>query len=1164
MKHIINSFAKQREYKDIVTLLASSREKQLPLLVTGLSEGARQAFYACLAGNLNRQCNSPMLIILPQEKDINRFIAALERYGVRALHYPLRDFELRNITASHEFEHERLSVLYEILCKRCDVVFSTPDAALQFTMPRAVLENRIRKLKISEAVDIAELCAFLNGCGYSSVDMVEASGQFSRRGGIVDIFTPEMTDPVRIEFFGDEIDRISKFDIMSQRRNDDLGFIDILPVREVSLTASQSSELETIISNMAKKAKDDNVKKELLSELEALRASKDIKSIDKYISFVYPERECLIDYFPTDMPIVFQEYSALTQRLKGYAFRENESIASFVGSGLGSGKYIDHNLPPEAFEDIMSSRKNIIVNSFAVSMTGRELSGIYTFVTKQTATISENFELLVDELESYKKNGYKITLLCEGEQNESNIKSMLVEKGYSVGDDENTLALRLLCAPEISGFELTREKCVYLSLTRGERGIRNKKSISSKKTTKQNSAQKILTYSDLHVGDYVVHTVHGIGMYLGLDSLLVAGVRRDFVKIKYAADDMLYLPCNQLDNLSKYIGASEGAGVKLSKMGGAEWQKSKTKVKAAAKAMAKELIALYAERVRKQGFAFHPDDAMDKEFADTFEYDETRGQLDAIEDIRRDMESPWPMDRLLCGDVGYGKTEVALRAAFKAVSSSKQVAILVPTTILALQHYQTIQSRMRGFPVTADMLSRFRTPKQQAQTLRRLERGEIDIVVGTHRILSKDIKFKDLGLVIVDEEQRFGVAQKEKLKQLVKNVDVLTLTATPIPRTLNMAMSGIRDMSILEEAPGDRLPVQSYVCEYDEGIILEAIKKELRRGGQVFYLCNIIDRMDRVASKLSEALPDARIMIANGQMDKEQLSDIWQLMIAGEIDILVCTTIIETGIDVANANTLIIENADRMGLSQLHQLRGRVGRSGRRAYAYFTYPGGRALTEISEKRLEAIKDFTEFGAGFKIAMRDLEIRGAGDLLGAEQHGNIASVGYELYMKLLDEAILEEKGETVKARTECVVDFNIDAYIPESYVKTPNGRIEAYKKISLIRNKDDMYDIMDELIDRYGEPPKAVENLVKVSLLRSMGSDVGALKAEYRGGAVRFHFAALDLNGWSEASKKLSGRLVLENNAKPCVYCKTLKNERVFELAEKILSTYIALCNERNV
>ena len=1159
MKEILSYFTKQKEFRDIVELLGSRSSKELPLLVTGLSEGARQFFYASLVESRKNK-SRPLLAVLPQEKDVNRLASALSDLDIKVKTYPLRDFTIRNISASHEFEHERLSALHAAINGECDIVLTVPDAAMQYTVPPEILESRTKKIAVSENSDIENLCTLFIESGYARVDMVESSGQFSRRGDIIDIFPPSCEAPIRLEFFGDEIDRMSYFDIMSQRRTDDIESFDFIPVREVMITAHQNEKLRELIRRQLAGVKDHHVREELKEEIDALESGRELRSADKYFSFIYPDKICLLDYFTG--PVICEEINALMQRAKSYGFQESENDKAAVEAGYAVGKYIEHNISTELFEEIIRNGRNVLINSFAVSMHGIELSEIFTFQTKPTPGYADNYELLFEDIENYKRSGHRVVIFCEGEQNAANIKNELVEKGYSASENPSDEGIILFQAPELTGFEAVSCKLACLSVCRGGQSG-NKRARASRSSGKRHddNAARILSYTDLNVGDFVVHNVHGIGEYLGLDSLVVAGVRRDFVKIKYAGDDMLYLPCNQLDNLSKYIGATENGSVKLSKMGGSEWGKTKTKVKAEAKAMAKELIALYAERVRREGFAFSRDDAIDREFADTFEYVETQGQLDAIEDIKRDMESSWPMDRLLCGDVGYGKTEVALRAAFKAVTNSKQVAILVPTTILALQHYQTITSRMRGFPVSVDMLSRFRTAKQQQKTVRDIETGSVDIVVGTHRLLSKDIKFHDLGLVIIDEEQRFGVAQKEKLKQLVKNVDVLTLTATPIPRTLNMAMSGIRDMSILEEAPGDRYPVQTYVCEYDDDLIGEAIKKELRRGGQVFYLCNNIEKMDAIAARLAKYAPDAVISTAHGQMDKEYLSDIWQKMISGDIDILICTTIIETGVDVANANTLIIENADRMGLSQLHQIRGRVGRSNRRAYAYFTYPKGRVLTEISEKRLEAIRDFTEFGAGFKIAMRDLEIRGAGDLLGSEQHGNIASVGYELYMKLLNDAILEEKGEDVPKRIECTVDFNVDAYIPEDYIESSSGRIEVYKKISLIRSEDDMSDILDELTDRYGGPPKCVSDLTKISLIRSLGGEAGINKVEYRNGAVILWISDIDTKVWYKLVQKYKGRLMISGGAKPYVSCRTLKNERIFDLALKIIKDYLSAAAE---
>ncbi len=1140
IQHLNRFLTERREFGELLSALYEVRHRPLPLLVTGLAEGARAMLVASLFEK-RRSDESPLLVIVPNEKEISRQISALSDFGLRCKGYILRDFMLRNITASHEYEHERLSVLYSILNNSCDIVFTTPDAAIQYTMPQDVLLSRIRRIRLCDPCDPMELRAFLTECGYTAVVMVESHGQFSHRGDIMDIFPPQSEAPVRLEFFGDEIDRMSYFDVMNQRRTDDVEELIIAPVREVIPTAAQREALkELILKEAKKKGKSDSARKALLEEAEILAGDRELSCMDKYISYIYPQKECLIDYFAEDGIVIAEDYSALSDRLRSFDLADGDSTVSLIEAGLFSADYGEHAKTSAWFDDWLRSRRTVIINSFAISMTGMELSGIYTFQSNQTSGFSDNLSLLIDEINSYKERGYRIAIFTEGNQSAKNLLSTLVEQGITAAVNDSNAAIQIVVAPSTPGFELRLAKFAALSVCKGGIGVSGKRKTGHKAASKKTGAEKIMAYTDLAEGDLVVHAGHGIGQYLGLESLVVAGIRRDFVKIRYAGDDMLYLPCNQLDMLSKYIGGGgDSSAVHLSRMGGAEWGKAKAKAKAATKEMAKELIQLYASRLRKKGFAHSPDDAMTREFADTFEYDETDGQLAAIEDIRRDMEADYPMDRLLCGDVGYGKTEVALRAAFKAVMSGKQVAILVPTTILALQHYQTLLSRMRGFAVNIDMLSRFRNSKQQALSLRKLERGETDIIVGTHRLLSKDIQFHDLGLVIVDEEQRFGVGQKEKLKQLTENVDVLTLTATPIPRTLNMAMSGIRDMSVLEEAPGERQPVQTYVTEYDRGVITEAIRKELRRGGQVFYLCNNIERLPYIAQRLQADLPDARISVANGQMDKEELSDIWHSMIVGETDILICTTIIETGVDVPNANTLIIENADAMGLSQLHQIRGRVGRSSRRAYAYFTFPQNKVLTEISAKRLDAIRDFTEFGAGFKIAMRDLEIRGAGNILGTEQHGHLSGIGYDLYMKLLNEAILEEKGQTAVKTVECTVNAGIDAYIPEKYVRSSNHRMEAYKKISLIRSQADLYDITDELLDRYGDPPKSVSNLLKISLLRALGAQSGINKIELKGNTVLFYPEHFDLKPWIALGKKNYSVQIIPGKT-PCVSMKVDK------------------------
>ena len=666
----------------------------------------------------------------------------------------------------------------------------------------------------------------------------------------------------------------------------------------------------------------------------------------------------------------------------------------------------------------------------------------------------------------------------------------------------------------LCGFELMVPKIALLS-TLPDESARRRQRRRERKLSRRPAGEKIMSYADLSAGDYVVHTVHGIGIFEGMEQITTDGVTKDYITLRYAGTDKLFLPADRLEMVAKYIGAkNEDGTVKLSKLGGTDWQRAKSRAKASAKDMAKELVALYAARQRKPGYAFPPESDLEREFADSFEFEETEPQLLAISEIMGDMTRPVPMDRLLCGDVGFGKTEVAFRAAFKAIAAGKQAAILVPTTILAMQHYQTALSRMRGYAVNVEMLSRLRTPKEQQAILRRLARGEVDLIVGTHALLSKNVVFKDLGLLIVDEEQRFGVGQKEKLKSMAENVDVLTLTATPIPRTLNMAMSGIRDMSILDEAPADRHPVQTYVLEHDDFVIEEAVRKELTRGGQVLYLYNRVESMARPAARLASAFPEARIATAHGKMDKEELEDIWQALVHGDLDIVICTTIIETGVDLPNANTLIIEDADRMGLSQLHQIRGRVGRSGRQAYAYFTYRRGKALTEIAEKRLKAIKEYAAFGAGFKIALRDLEIRGAGNLLGAEQHGHIDSVGYDLYVKILSEAILEEKGELPPPAFEAQIEIGADANIPMHYIEASAQRMEMYKKISLIRNSEDMRDVLDEFCDRFGEPPRPVVRLLEIATARALASFYKISKIERKDGVLRFLPTAFDFSIWS--------------------------------------------------
>ncbi|MBE6618450.1 MAG: transcription-repair coupling factor [Ruminococcaceae bacterium] len=1162
MERIFNAFSESREYRSLVSEVNKKRTRQFPTLVNGLCEGATVAFVASVIRDRVPK-NTPALVFMRNEKEVMRMVNSLGAIGLNVRPFFSRDFVLRNVYASHENEHERLGVFFAAAENSCDAIIATPDAAMQYTVPKEKLLETSFNLCFAGNYDISDIVSRLEKGGYTKVEIVDAPGQYARRGDILDIYAPKYDAPVRIEFYDTEIDRMSYFDVISQRRLDDIEMISVSSVREVIASDAQKKELAKMIREYAKKVKNDRSAAELSIEAEALDSGRDLSCIDKYITFVYPEKATLFDYFDEDSLFVTVEMPACLERANAFEWQQSEDVKMLLESKLVIPEFAEYFIFKEDFAATLYEHKNIVTDAFSVSLGADvRLLGIFNFRTKQIVSYAENLDLLCEDIENYYRLSFNMTLACENETSVKNICEMLAERGIRASSADGA-QLQVVCLPTVSGFELTDMKCAFLSVCRsGVQAVRQAKRTARSAKIKRSSGEAILSYSELSVGDYVVHINHGVGQYLGLESLVVAGVRKDFVKIKYAGTDMLYLPCNQLETISKYIGAHAADGeVKLSKMGGAEWAKTKTKVKAAAKEMAKELIQLYAARLRRPGYAFAPDDALTREFADSFEYEETDGQLEAIDEVRRDMEQPYPMDRLLCGDVGYGKTEVALRAAFKAVANSKQVAVLVPTTILAMQHYRTFTSRMRGFPIRVEMLSRVVSPKQQEAILRAVKRGEVDVLIGTHRILSGDIEFRDLGLVVVDEEQRFGVVQKEKLKKMVGNVDFLTLTATPIPRTLNMAMSGIRDMSILEEAPGDRMPVQTYVTEYDESIIYEAINKELHRGGQVFYLCNNVERSYPLSARISKQFPDAVVRVAHGQMDKEDLSDIWQTMISGETDILICTTIIETGVDIPNANTLIIEDADKMGLSQLHQIRGRVGRSSRRAYAYFTYHKGKVLTEVASKRLAAIRDFTEFGAGFKVAMRDLEIRGAGNILGAEQHGHMSSVGYELYMRLLNEAVLEEKGEAPKKKVECTVSMGVDAYIPEKYISGSMQRIDAYRKISLINTPDDLYDVADEFIDRYGDMPKVTDNLLRISLIRALGSEAGISKVMAQTRGVTFVPAKMNASAWSTLAAKNNGRILISMGSVPSVLAKPAKNESPLDVAEKMLKEYIQIINE---
>ncbi len=1191
------------EYRQLLEAVGVQRRANpKPVLVTGLCEGACDALCAALAEDIPG--GRPVLVVCPEEKECLRLASICTVLGLRAAFYPVRDLNFYNMTASREFEHNRLGILFGITGGLFDVILTTPDAALGYTMPPSALSEHLITVSLEGSADagagaggVEALAMRLSAAGYIRADaassetlgrsgLVEGPGQFAVRGGIVDVYAPSMrivradgsrgggSFALRIEFFGDEIDRMGLFDTATQRVTEQIRSATLAPARELLAGRAELEEIEAAVRLLRRRTKDQRVMDELDGELSAigtaLESGSEVRFLDKYISLVYSEKTCLLDYFSPMTLCLIRGNAAVNDRLKAAEWHAAKEAEEMVTSGVIAGKYAEYSAPASALSSFISRHTTVLLDSLMQGMSGAELGGLYGFRTKHALSCAGNDMLLREELENYFKSGCRVVIMAGSEASAANYAGLLREWGYSARDagdgsslDPDTIGrgeAAVISEAPVSPFEMTVPRIAIITVLADARAGAVSASSRARKRKKRDSAtEQIMSYADLSVGDYVVHESHGIGRYLGITTLEVDGVTRDYVTIQYAGSDRLFMPVEKLDKVSKYIGArADDDTLRLSKFGGAEWGKTKAKTKASLKNIAKELIKLYAERMRRPGFAFPKDDDFQRDFESAFEYEETSAQLDATEDIKEDMEKPRPMDRLLCGDVGYGKTEVALRAAYKAIVAGKQVALLVPTTILALQHYQTATSRMRAFAVNVEMLSRFRTDKQQKKIIADIARGDIDLIIGTHRLLSNDIKFSDLGLLIVDEEQRFGVAQKEKIKQAAGNVDVLSLSATPIPRTLNMAMTGIRDISVLDEAPGDRLPVQTYVLEHDDIIIMDAIKRELRRGGQVFYLHNTVETIDGVAAKIAKEIPEATVVTAHGKMDKERLEAIWADMTAGKIDVLVCTTIIETGVDVPNANTLIVDSAHRMGLSQLHQLRGRVGRSSRRAYAYFTYPRGRALSEIAEKRLEAIREYAEFGAGFRIALRDLEIRGAGSILGAEQHGHLDDVGYDMYVKLLNEAVLEEKGEKPAERTECTVTISQDAYLPASYVPSGAQRMALYKRIAHITSQQDADELYDELLDRYGEPPAATGTLLDIALLRHRAEQCGITAVTQSGGDIRIVPSEFDPLIWQELSASMPSRLRAVLGSTTYVTLRLRSGEDAVGIINRLFEKYIEI------
>ncbi len=1153
----------------------SALQKQDSVAITGIGQINRSHMIAGLCRDLGR----PMVLLCQDEIAARRLQEELKNFlGDTFPILPGRELTMYDAAVvSRAWEQKRLRQLHDLASGKTPVQIMTWESLSQRTMPKEVLLSASFPLEVGAEYPIDELVARLTAAGYSRCGMVEGSGQFAVRGGIVDIYSPAADQPIRAEFFGDELDTMGYFDPTTQRRSENIDSVTILPVGETqpslhpSGIAGLCKDISALISRQKRRK---NVNEALVStlskDLEKYENGLNNPASDRYMALIYPQLATAADYIPRDAIVVICDHASLRRAAHTRSDEMGMQLDSFLNSGLVAGELCDYVCQWEDFCAALRGRTAVYFDAFGGTSYPEDCppKQLLPMTAKQLPSYGGNLDTAASDLTHYQKQEFGSLVLCGSRRRCELLQQMLRDKGISAFLCIPLTTLpkpgQILLAEGTLPFGMEYPLSRLAVLTEGQLMARRepKKKAAAKKTGSTNR-QKLNSFTDLTPGDLVVHENYGIGRFVAMEQIRVDNAVKDYIKIAYQGSDVLFIPATQLDMVSKYIGGgSEDKPVKLNKIGTDAWQKTKAKARKAAKDMAGELIQLYAARKRQPGFAFAADAPWQREFEDNFPYPETDDQLRCIADIKRDMESPTPMDRLLCGDVGFGKTEVALRAVMKAVMDGKQVAILVPTTVLAQQHYTTAVSRFRGFPVNIDVLSRFRSPKLQQQTLRNLTAGSVDLIIGTHKLLQKSVQFKDLGLLIVDEEQRFGVSHKERLKEISKGVDVLTLSATPIPRTLNMALSGIRDMSTLEEPPSDRYPVQTFVMEHNTAVIDDAIRREVERGGQVYYLHNRTDTIDQCASALKRRIPGLNVAVAHGQMGEEALGDVMQAMTEGEIQVLVCTTIIETGLDIPNANTLIIENADRFGLSQLHQLRGRVGRSTRHAYAYFTYRPDKNLTEIAEKRLSAIRDFAEFGSGFKIAMRDLEIRGAGNLLGSEQSGHMMSVGYDMYLKLLDEAVLEEKGETPKA-PDCTADLNVTANVDKTYVSRGEERMDLYRRMAAIRSQEDADDLLDEIVDRYGEPPRGVLNLIDIALLRSHAREVGIKDIRQKAGDVLFTLANLNFDAvgalCSDPDYKL--RVTFLPNAKePVLRLKLARNVDSLKQSKVFVERYRGFCN----
>lgn len=1026
-----------------------------------------------------------------------------------SIYYPAKDFIFYSADVhGNQLVGERLRCIQKIIAAQDNktniTVITTIDGCVDMLMPLQRYRDNIIHFKNSDIIDTEKLISKLVGIGYTRVPMIDGQGQFAVRGGIIDIFSYTDETPVRIELWDDEIDSIRFFDVESQRSVEKIQTYDVFPATEWILSDDEiDAGFEKVKDEVEKQlvTLGNDKKKKTQQEMDACNrlrhAYADFERTRDYSKFILSftdEIEGFTDYFSKDETVfVLDEPDRIMERMELISYEYEESMKNRLEGGYVVASQTKLMRPiAEVYKNMQSSRL-MLLSSLDYKPKMLKPADYLRIDARSISSYNNSFEYLADDINKYKRTGYRVVLVCNSRTRAARIVADLEELGtqsyFSEDYDKEIMPGTVMVTYgnihrgfeyPLIGFVIITENDIFTSRTR-------------KKQKKKYEGRSIAGFNELNVGDYVVHEMHGLGVYKGIEKITVEGVEKDYIKIEYAGNSNLYVLATQLDRLQKYAASDTEKKPKLNKLGSVEWNKTKAKVHGAVEEIAKDLVELYSIRQNQKGYAFGPDTVWQKEFEEMFPYEETDDQLNAIADTKADMESTRIMDRLICGDVGYGKTEVAIRAAFKAVQEGKQVAYLVPTTILAQQHFNTFEQRMKNFPLKVAQLSSFRTNKEIKETLADLKKGFVDVVIGTHRLLSKDVEFKDLGLLIIDEEQRFGVAHKEKIKKLKNNIDVLTLSATPIPRTLHMSLVGIRDMSVLEEPPVDRVPIQTFVTEHNDEMIREAINRELARGGQVYYVYNRVRSIDEAAAHIQELVPQANVAFAHGQMEKRELEKIMVDFINGDIDVLISTTIIETGMDISNVNTMIIEDADKFGLSQLYQLRGRVGRSNRTAYAFLLYRRDRMLTEVAEKRLSAIREFSDFGSGFKIAMKDLEIRGAGNVLGKSQHGHMAAVGYDLYCKMLNEAVNDLKGIKNEYSFETNVDLSVDAYIPSTYIKSEYQKLDIYKRIAAIESEEELSDMKDELVDRYGSLSTPAVNLLNIALIKSMAHKIGIME-----------------------------------------------------------------------